>query len=430
MNDFAWSEKFYTEQVEAAWLKFKMNLADDMIKGLDELGEVSEIEFSGWSNSLFLTAPNGRTLGCWVGQGFGNPKKVAVKQTTDANPKTEVTFPDFEEAKFTNPDEAANFVTEILRQQWQVPHPSFLKLSRNPEISGQESIPDNPLHPSPASGIAASKLELAGWVHSLLSETIPVDIEQTETGSLLFKGPSGLRAGVVFRSRHILEIWVAIADRLDPKIAQFTVLELLKRNLPYKIYSRGGSVFATVHQHCVPYDRAMFLKIFAKAMEDTKSISKDATKDVEVAKEKIAASDSKTEADLKKDEEIQSLEEQLEESERGISERDDEIERLNDEIVELKDKVHQDRRNGEKIEEFEITIERLKRKAVEVAEQSNGILQEKKLLAAENDEFRMQINDLMTRLNDAEESAVQLRELNKLLKTQVNRLQRRENKVA
>lgn len=456
MKDFAWSEKFYSDQVEPAWLKFKLNLAEDIIKGMDELGEPHSDSFTGWKSPLFIKAPDGRTLGCWVGQGYNNPKKVAIKQTSDGNSENISFIPDFDEVKFTNPDEGASFIATILREQWQVAHPVFLALSRNPEISGQESIPDNPLPSARTEGDAKSKEQLADWVKATFGEQIPLQYEENENGHLLMRSPAGQRSGVIFRSPQILEMWVCIAEGLEKDVARMTVLELLDRQLPYKVYSRGGSVFVTANQHCIPYEKRIFATLLHKIMNDAKNIAKAANADVEKAKKKVAeisgAISAPPEISTDNNAQIEKLESQLDERNREISDlrseivslgsqiesRDEEISQLSSQLADREDEVcelREDVQKAKKINhgpliELEYQIDILRNKAISLEERGSEIKEEKQLLANENSELSKTVAKLNEELGSKKEELNQLLELNKFLKAQLQRIQRRSNKVA
>lgn len=281
MKDDSWVQKSYNELVDSAWLKFKMNLADDMVKGLDDISDLPAGETSDWVNPLIMTAPNGKRLGCWVAKWNGNKKLIAVMQLKKDDEEEETFSPDFEWVKYTNADEAANFASEILRDKWEVLHPSFLRLSRNPEIIGQDNNLENQISKNDSTNSSASVTKLRDLVGKTLSEMPGNPFTFDEDMHFAALTPEGLLLGISVRSSQIIEFWARLAFDVDEEVVREVVFDLIEEPCPHKFYPYGRSIIMALHMPCVPFEKKLFVRFLASLITEAEKYAEKARDAIE-----------------------------------------------------------------------------------------------------------------------------------------------------
>lgn len=275
MNHFSWSEKFFDDHIDEAWKRFQANLSEDFSEGLDELHDIDfdDYEEMNCINDLSITLPDGRKLSSSVCKPEDDVYLVWVLESRpgqapgseDETPVVNITF--------SHQDEAAGFITNLLRNDWGVIHPSFLELSRNPEISSSESIPDNPGIGEPTEGFADSEEVLRHWVTAALIDWDPSVLKATKSGNFRIDLEDGTSVGIMVRSPEIIEICAKVADDLEPGIAKEALLEILSVQSPFKYFLADDGIIMASYVNCVPFNKKVFLKMLGYHIQCIEKLS-------------------------------------------------------------------------------------------------------------------------------------------------------------
>lgn len=443
MNDYFWTEKAYNESVNSAWLKFKMNLADDMVKGLDEIGDLPAEEYSDWVNPLIITAPDGKRLGCWVAQGIGNKKLIAVKQVQKVNEDENTFSPDFEWVKYTNADAAANFATEILRDKWGVLHPAFLKLSRNPEILGHESIPEDLIPKNDRTTSSASATELRDLVEKTLNELPGNPFILEEEMHFVAVTHEGLLIGISVRSSQIIEFWARIAAGTDEEVVREVVLELINEPCPHKFHPYGRSIMMALHMPCVPFEKKLFVAYLASLVRESKKYVEKARVSIERCEMRLAAVRRIDDDDIEGDEywegvefpdTIMRLEADLAEAwvaandhERQVEELKEKIETLENQLLVSESQNHEAKKREEtllKVHSQQVYMLKLKVNELQVS------INKLQKVQTDNSDLKALVNSLEIELAEAKKSIAWLNSKNKANKETSRRMPGSRNEFA
>ncbi len=209
-----WSERYVDRQVERAWLHPRVRLADACAEGL-AAGAVAPLEF---------TAPTGESL-------FVRVEDEHVVVTHDHEWAT------------GSPDQAALYLVEILRSDWEVLHPAFLTSPFLPRATAQEQ----PISTTstPALMRAGSRDELNTWMVTAFERHNGRKISVAPNGTTLWavEGMDPVRVRAV-TARWIL-IGVHLSTSISPERAQRTIDRLNKHNADVRFEFRDGALVAS-----------------------------------------------------------------------------------------------------------------------------------------------------------------------------------------
>lgn len=266
MSDFEWSEMFFADKMEKAWVSFREKLAEDFQNCFDELHEVQFVEdedsmLAFNEHELAIATPDGWEIHC----SFYRPEEdiflVSVRQFDSERQRELSGQNELVQFNSTNAVEAAKRVSELFRNDRGVVHPSFLKLSRNPEIAGSQNIPDNQGAGEPTEGFAQTEDQLRQWVSTALIDWNPSILTGTESGNFRIDTKEGIAVGIYTHTPEIVEICVNVADDLDEEIAKAALLEILATQSPFKYFVTEKGIIMSSYMHCVPFTKDVFLKM-------------------------------------------------------------------------------------------------------------------------------------------------------------------------
>lgn len=301
MNDFEWWEKFFADQMEKAWASFREKLAEDFLNCFDELSEIEFVEdedvmLAFDDHDLVIVAPNGWDVRC----SFYRPEEdiylVEVRQQ-NAQLQREISGQnELVEFNSTSAREAANLVAELFRNDWGVVHPSFLKLSRNPEIAGSQNIPDNHCAGEPTEGFAQSEGQLRHWVSTALIDWNPSILTGTKSGNFRIDTKEGLAVGIYVHTPEIVEICVNVADDLDEEIAKAALLEILSVQSPFKYFLTEQGIIMSSFVNCVPFTKDLFLRMLEYHIKCTELMSEQVQEAILEARKSVARESKKRDA--------------------------------------------------------------------------------------------------------------------------------------
>lgn len=178
-----WAERFVDDQVERAWLKFRMELADRFAAAQTDGGE-EPVDF---------TSPKGVSMTAGI-----EDDHVVVRLGNHVHATVNV-------------DEAAHHVVEIIRDRWEVLHPVFLDCP----LVDLPPVPDaEPEAVVPSLGRAESREQLQGWVESTLRAWRKGDIKVNPDGSMPWRTRGGNRVLVEVRNEGRIELVTVLARRV------------------------------------------------------------------------------------------------------------------------------------------------------------------------------------------------------------------------